>query len=86
MPRRQRARDQERRLARQLAGHFAMGAVLGMLFAAVLLWRNSFGLSDLIATTEAPRLLQMLFVIGVAFHVALGAALTAFLMLTADDD
>ena len=62
-----------------------MGAALGAVFATVLLLSNSFGLSDLIATSEAPRTLQMLFVIGVAFHFALGAALTAFLMLASDD-
>lgn len=85
MPRRQRARDQERRTALRLAGQFALGAALGAVFAMLLLWRDSFGLSDLIASSEAPRTLQLLFVIGIAFHFALGAALTAFLMLASDD-
>lgn len=75
----------ERAIARRLAGQFGMGAALGAGFAGIVLWRNFFGLSALIATSQAPRTLQILFVIGVAFHFALGASLTAFLMLAADD-
>ncbi|MDF3810116.1 MULTISPECIES: hypothetical protein [Rhodopseudomonas] len=62
-----------------------MGAALGTVFAVLLLWRNGFGLSDMIAASVAPRTIQVLFVIGVAFHFALGAALTAFLMASSDD-
>ncbi len=72
-------------ILRQLAVQFAFGAALGAAFALLLLFRNMFGLHDLIANSVAPRTLETWFVIAVAVHIGLGAAVTAFLMLAADD-
>lgn len=76
----------EQYILRQLAGQFAFGAALGAAFALVLLFKNMFGLHDMIENSVAPRTLEAWFVVGVSVHLGLGAAVTAFLMLAADDE
>ncbi|HEY0329498.1 MAG TPA: hypothetical protein VGC77_10395 [Rhodopseudomonas sp.] len=76
----------EQYILRQLAGQFGFGAALGAAFALLLLFKNMFGLHDMIANSIAPRTLEAWFVIGVSIHIGLGAAVTALLMLAADDE
>ncbi|ABD87841.1 hypothetical protein [Rhodopseudomonas palustris] len=78
-------KHKEQYILRQIALQFGFGAALGAAFALVLLFKNMFGLHDMIADSVAPRTLEAWFVIGVSVHLGLGAALTAFLMLAADD-
>jgi uncharacterized membrane protein len=79
------AMHNERRLLRQLAGHLMMGASLGALFALWLLGTNFQRIFDVIAGSEAPIVMHAVFVTGLAAHFAFGAALTAFLLLTAEE-
>ncbi|MCD0415836.1 hypothetical protein LOC51_01295 [Rubrivivax sp. JA1024] len=78
-------RDYERRKWRQVAGHFGMGAAFGALFAAIVLYNNYFGLSGVIDTSEAPTLVRIIFVVGVAGSFAFMAAITGFLFLVHED-
>jgi hypothetical protein len=80
-----RRREYERRKWRQVAGHFGMGAVLGAVFALVVLFKNYFGLASVIDTSEAPTLVRMIFVVGVAGSFAFCAAITGFLFLVHED-
>ncbi|ABD07161.1 conserved hypothetical protein [Rhodopseudomonas palustris HaA2] len=75
----------ERRKWRQVAGHFAMGAVFGALFAIVLLLGNYFGLAKVIDTSEAPMLIRAVLVVGIAGSFAFLAAITGFLFLVHED-
>jgi hypothetical protein len=75
----------ERRLPRHLAGNFAMGATLGACLAFSLLLANAHGLSSAINGSEAPGIVRVVFVVGLAAYLGFGAALTAFLMLVSDD-
>ncbi|NEV80443.1 hypothetical protein DYI24_25730 [Rhodopseudomonas sp. BR0C11] len=77
--------DYERRKWRQVAGHFGMGAAFGALFAGLVLFNNYFGLSSVIATSEAPILVRIIFVVGVAGSFAFMAAITGFLFLVHED-
>ncbi|QLH72120.1 hypothetical protein [Rhodopseudomonas palustris] len=77
--------DHERRKWRQVAGHFGMGAAFGALFAGIVLFNNYFGLSSVIATSEAPILVRIIFVVGVAGSFAFMAAITGFLFLVHED-
>ncbi|MGO3931275.1 hypothetical protein NP284_23540 [Rhodopseudomonas pseudopalustris] len=78
-------REYERRKWRQIAGHFAMGAVFGAVFALVLLAGNYFGISNVIATSEAPLVVQIVFVAGMGGSFAFCAAITGFLFLVHED-
>jgi hypothetical protein len=75
---------EQRRLLRQLAGHLAMGASLGALFALWLLGTNFQHIFDVIAGSEAPLVMHAVFVLGLAAHFAFGAALTAFLFIVSE--
>jgi hypothetical protein len=86
MKQERRATETERRLLRQLAGNFGMGAALGTLFAISLLMSNAHGIYSVIAGSEAPMIMNTIFVVGLAAHFGFGAALTAFAMLVTDDD
>mgnify|MGYP003704790369 CR=1 FL=1 len=59
-------RDYERRKWRQVAGHFGMGAAVGAVFAAIVLFKNFFGISTVIDTSEAPLVVRIIFVVGMA--------------------
>jgi len=78
-------RTYERRKWRQVAWHFAMGAVLGAGFAVVLLIGNYFGLARVIDTSEAPTLVRIIFVVGMAGSFAFLTAITGFLFLLHED-
>lgn len=77
--------DYERRKWRQVAAHFGMGAAFGALFAAIVLYNNYFGLSGVIATSEEPTLVRIIFVVGVSGSFAFMAAITGFLFLVHED-
>jgi hypothetical protein len=85
MKRRRRDRDFERGMWRRVAGHFGMGAVLGAGFALIVLYKNSFGIAGAIAGSEAPTVVRIAFVAGVANAFAFCAAITGFLFLLAED-
>lgn len=85
MKRRRRHQDFERSKWRQVAGHFGMGAVLGASLAVVVLFKNSFGITDAIAGSEAPTVVRIAFIVGVANTFAFCAAITGFLFLLAED-
>jgi hypothetical protein len=72
-------------MLRQLAGNFGMGAALGACFAISLLMTNARGISSVIAGSEAPVIMNAIFVVGLAAHFGFGAALTVFAMLMTDD-
>ena len=78
-------RDYERRKWLQVAGHFAMGAVFGAVFAAIVLYKNYFGISTVIDTSEAPLMVRVIFVVGMAGSFAFCAAITGFLFLVHED-
>lgn len=80
-----RRRDYERKKWLQVAAHFGMGAVFGAIFAAIVLFQNYFGLSTVIATSEAPTLVRVVFVVGVAGSFAFLAAITGFLFLVHEE-
>ncbi|WP_022723711.1 hypothetical protein [Rhodopseudomonas sp. B29] len=80
-----RRRDYERKKWLQVAGHFGMGAVFGAVFAGIVLFQNYFGLSTVIATSEAPTLVRVVFVVGVSGSFAFLAAITGFLFLVHED-
>jgi hypothetical protein len=80
------ATGRERRLLRQLAGHFAMGATLGAGFALWLLAANTQRIAEVIAGCEAPITMRAILVMGLAVQFGFGAAVTAFLMLVVEDD
>jgi uncharacterized membrane protein len=80
-----RATEMERRLLRQLAANLGMGAALGAGFALWLLLSDAHGISSAIAGSEAPTIMRLIFVVGLAAHFGFCAALTAFLMLVSDD-
>ncbi|RJF78849.1 hypothetical protein [Rhodopseudomonas palustris] len=75
----------ERRKWRQVAGHFVMGAVFGAGFAIILLIGNYFGLAKVIDTSEAPMLIRVVLVVGIAGSFAFCAAITGFLFLVHED-
>jgi hypothetical protein len=77
--------ERERRLAWQLAGHFAMGAGLGAAFALWLLWSNTQRIFDLISGSTAPLTMTLVLVVGVSVQFAFGAAITAFLLIMSEE-
>jgi hypothetical protein len=77
--------ERERRLAWRLAGHFGMGAGLGAAFALSLLWSNAQRIFDVIAGSTAPVTLMVLMVVGLSVQFAFGAAITAFLLIMAEE-
>lgn len=85
MKRRRPGKDFERSKWRQVAGHFGMGAVLGASLALVVLFKNSFGISDAIAGSESPAVVRIVFIAGIANAFAFCAAITGFLFLVAED-
>jgi hypothetical protein len=85
MKQERRASEMDRRLLRQLAGNLGMGAALGAAFALSLLLTDAHGISAAIAGSEAPLIMRVIFVVGLAAHFGFCAALTAFLMLVSED-
>lgn len=81
----QRRRAYERRKWRQVAGHFAMGAAFGAVFAIVLLIGDYFGISRAIDSSEAPTVVRIILVVGMAGSFAFCAAITGFLFLVHED-
>lgn len=62
-----------------------MGAGCGMALALWLLQSNSHRLYDVTAASDAPLLMQTVFVAGLTLYFAFGAALTAFQFIFSEE-
>jgi hypothetical protein len=77
----------ERELFRAVAQHFAMGAVLGALFMAILLAIQVHRISDVALHSSNPVVPTTVLIIGAALYFAFGAAVTGFhFVITAEGD
>ncbi|MES2196392.1 MAG: hypothetical protein V4517_18380 [Pseudomonadota bacterium] len=76
----------ERQLFRQVALHFAMGAMLGALFIASLLVLNVQNLADIVLRSTAPILATVILLTGGSVYFGFGAAITGFHFLIMDHD
>jgi hypothetical protein len=78
-------RTTKRSLCRQLLLHLLMGACLGLLFALVLLVADLAHLREFFSVLPNPGGATMSFVLGLSLMFALGATLTGYMFITADD-
>ncbi len=75
-----------RSLVREVTGHLAMGAVLGLFLALVLLVSNARNIFEMIVHSSAPWLMMAIFVIVFTTYFAVGATLTGFIIVRAQDE
>jgi hypothetical protein len=66
------------RIIRELAGHAAMGAALGLAFSFAMLLNDAFGLRTLISHGADARTITVIFVGTFTVALAVGATLTGF--------
>jgi len=70
----------------KLAGHLAMGGVLGTALAVSLIVMNARNILDLIALSASPWMTGMVFVSIFALFCAVGATLTGLIFILAEED
>jgi len=68
-------------LLTDLVTHLLMGAVLGLVFAIVVLLADLGHLRDFFTSKPDPRLAELAFAINLALAFALGATLTGYLFM-----
>jgi hypothetical protein len=79
-------RMDRRALALRLTGHLAMGALLGTGLAIALIVLNSQQLLEMIAHSAAPRVTTIVFVSMFMLICAVGASITGFLFMVAEEE
>jgi hypothetical protein len=77
--------SREKVLAKQVAGHFLMGASLGTAAALILLISNTGAIRELVAGGAAPAMPIGVFVAMCACTIAIGATLTGVIFSAMDD-
>jgi len=70
----------------KLAGHLAMGGLLGTALAVSLIVMNARNVLDLIALSASPLMTGMVFVSVFALFCAVGATLTGLIFILAEED
>ena len=65
-------------IARELAGHAAMGAALGLVFSFAMILNDAFGLGTLISHGADAGTITAIFVGTFTLALAVGATLTGF--------
>ena len=75
-----------RSLPAKLAGHLAMGGLLGTALAVSLLVMNARNILDLVALSASPWMTGMVFVSIFALFCAVGATLTGLIFIMAEED
>jgi hypothetical protein len=73
-------------LAVKLAGHLAMGGLLGTALAVSLLVMNARNILELISLSGSPFMTGMVFVSIFALFCAIGATLTGLIFILAEKD
>jgi hypothetical protein len=73
-------------LPAKLAGHLAMGGLLGIALAVSLIAMNARNILDLIALSASPWMTGMVFVSIFALFCAVGATLTGLIFIMAEED
>jgi hypothetical protein len=75
----------DRELFRAVVPHFAIGAILGAIFMALLLVIQVNRFSDVVLNSSNPIVVTSILMIGAALYFAFGAAITGFhFVITAD--
>ena len=73
-------------LTAKLARHLAMGGLLGIVLAVLLVAMNVRNILGLISLSASPWVTGMVFVSVVALFCAVGATLTGLIFILADED
>ena len=68
-----------------LAGHLAMGGLLGTLLAASLIATRANGIFDMIVNSAAPRLTTTIFIGTFAALFAVGTTLTGWIFIAMEE-
>ena len=73
-------------LAAKLARHLAMGGLLGIVLAVLLVAMNVRNILGLISLSASPWVTGMVFVSVIALFCAVGATLTGLIFILAEDE
>jgi len=73
-------------LPAKLARHLAMGGLLGIVLAVLLVAMNVRNILELISLSASPWVTGMVFVSVIALFCAVGATLTGLIFILADND
>jgi hypothetical protein len=69
----------------ELAGHAAMGVALGLGYSIALIFFDAFGVRALIAHSDEPRTIMMVFAGMFALTFGVGATLTGFVFIMMEE-
>jgi hypothetical protein len=77
--------NSDRALLTRILCQFLLGGGLGFLLVVALLAANAHQLFDLISNSRSPFVLLCIFVCGLSMYIGIGAAITGFLFVLAED-